>query len=319
MRSSSSRALRSCSVRRAARARSSCSRAASPSRVRSSSPRPGRRGPVGGRRRGGRRERAGRRDEREAVGEQRGELVLELGDLRAQRRPRGALGVAAEAVTRSATSWLSAGSQSSSPPSGPRASDATSGRGARRRRFKGRAARSRSTTAPPRRRGRGRRGPGSRKASARAVRARGSWPRASSPNSTATGPSASATTSLPSGSGAGSSERPSSSPSRLVRIPSGPSTRAASSAHTGTPVSSSASIRMSSSMPAGEEAAAQHPLDDRGLDRRPLQVGVDPDLAEEDAVRRRDRLATDADRPSAADAVGELAHPRLDVRRRGRP
>ena len=68
--------------------------------------------------------------------------------------------------------------------------------------------------------------------------------------------------------------------------------------------------------PARLEAAVLQPLDRDLLDRRALLVGVDADLAEEDAVGPRHRLLAHRHRARAVKAVREHRHPLLDDARR---
>ena len=70
------------------------------------------------------------------------------------------------------------------------------------------------------------------------------------------------------------------------------------------------------------ESAVQQPRDRRLLARDPVDVGVEPDLAEERPVGVRDRLRPHRDDAGAAVAVRELLEPPLDVARaadRSRP
>ena len=91
--------------------------------------------------------------------------------------------------------------------------------------------------------------------------------------------------------------------SRIPRPPA--STRSASSAHTGTPVSISAISSASSSSVARAKPALQQPPHRGLLARDPVDVGVEPDLAEEGPVGVRDRLGAHRDHARAAVAVGQ--------------
>ena len=75
------------------------------------------------------------------------------------------------------------------------------------------------------------------------------------------------------------------------RMPSGPSSVASSSAQIGTPVSTTASSSASSSAPRGSKPPCIRRSHRGLLDGRALVVGVEPDLAEEDAVGVRARAA----------------------------
>ena len=66
---------------------------------------------------------------------------------------------------------------------------------------------------------------------------------------------------------------------------------------------------------ARREAAGLQPLERQRLDRRAVLVGVEPDVAEEDAVGVRDRLAPQLDRLRAAEAAREHAQPLAEPRR----
>ena len=66
------------------------------------------------------------------------------------------------------------------------------------------------------------------------------------------------------------------------------------------------------------EAARLQPLDHERLDRDAVDVGVQPDVAVEDAVGVRDRLGAEGDRLAAPEAAREVAQARLDARRAGR-
>ncbi len=95
------------------------------------------------------------------------------------------------------------------------------------------------------------------------------------------------------------SPSPSRSPAAAGRIPSGPPRRSASSAHSGTPVSSAPTSRASSTRPRGSQPAVHEALDDHRLDRRAVDVGVEPDVAGERAVGGRHGLAAHRHRPRA--------------------
>ena len=196
---------------------------------------------------------------------------------RAQGRPRAVLLHGRSTAARAESKTLSSRQR--------RKQDSTSALAARSPRdSRSAAARARSppTTGPLRRTVTARPRPARRTARDAASRRCGSWPGASSPKSTAEG-----------GAGVGDDQParrpaaadPASAPrrssSRLVRIPSGPSSRSASSAQTGTPVSSSAISRTSASSPP-VEPSAQHALQHGRLDRRALEVGVEADVPEED-------------------------------------
>ena len=84
--------------------------------------------------------------------------------------------------------------------------------------------------------------------------------------------------------------RPSCSPSPATRTPRAPLTVPASNAHTGTPVSTSATSSASSRRFSGLKPAAEQPLHRCRLDRRALGVGVQTDVAVEDAVGPGDRV-----------------------------
>ena len=115
------------------------------------------------------------------------------------------------------------------------------------------------------------------------------------------------------------SPSPSRSPAAAPRSPSGPSSRASSSAHTGTPVSTSATSSASSSGPREAKPPLHQPVERRRLDRRALRVGVEADVAEEDAVGVRDRLAAQRQRPGAVEAVGQQRQALAQHARRAPP
>ena len=79
---------------------------------------------------------------------------------------------------------------------------------------------------------------------------------------------------------------PAARPARAPRSPSGPSRRASSSAHTGTPVSTTRHEQRVLQRPARDEAALHQAVERRRLDRRALRIGIEADVAEEDAVGR---------------------------------
>ena len=95
------------------------------------------------------------------------------------------------------------------------------------------------------------------------------------------------------------------SPRCAGRRPSSPSTRSASSAHTGTPVSITAIVSASSSSERDVKPPRLQPLERERLDRRAVLVGVEADVAEEHAVGPRHRLLAQRHRLRAAEAVGE--------------
>ena len=75
--------------------------------------------------------------------------------------------------------------------------------------------------------------------------------------------------------------------------------RSASSAQSGTPVSSAPTSSASSTRPARAKAAVHEALDDDGLDRRAVDVGVEADVAREGAVGGGHGLAAHRHRPRA--------------------
>ena len=172
----------------------------------------------------------------------------------------------------------------------------------------------RTSTAPPRRASPRRRRRAPRTASIRRVRRVTPRPGAGSPNSGASGALASATTIRPAGSSSPSAPPPSRSSPSASRSPSGPSSVSASSAHTGTPVSTSAIVSASSSSPRERKPPCTSRSTPGRLDRHARDVGVEPDVAEEDAVGVRDRALAQHERVGAAEAHGErvevLAHAR---------
>ena len=108
--------------------------------------------------------------------------------------------------------------------------------------------------------------------------------------------------------GASSPGRPASaSPGAESRMPSLPATCSASKARSATPVSIVAIVSASSSRPRLLKAPSLHPLQRELLDRGPGPVGVEPDLAEEDAVGPGDRAFAHVHRVGAVEAVGEVA------------
>ena len=100
---------------------------------------------------------------------------------------------------------------------------------------------------------------------------------------------------------------------RDSRSPTGPSTAAASSAVIATPVSSSASSSASAHAPLRAVAAVHQPFDRRVLDRRAVDVGVEADVAVEDAVGGGNGLAPQLDGAAAVEAAGEVLEPLDDA------
>ena len=96
--------------------------------------------------------------------------------------------------------------------------------------------------------------------------------------------SASATTSRPGGSVRRELARPRRSPRRAGRSPSGPSTASASSAQTRHAGLEQREQQRVVDAARASEAAVEQALDRRRLDRRAVDVGVEADVAEEDAV-----------------------------------
>ena len=176
----------------------------------------------------------------------------------------------------------------------------------------GRAGPRRTPTAPPRRGSPGTPSTPTENSATRCVRAVARVPGRDSPNSSAWMQRASATTSRPGGTPC--SLLAAAEPLAVDRAcgsrgrPDRP--RSASSAQTGTPVSISATRSASSSAPC-ERKPPWSSRDDRGLlAGDPVDVGVEPDLAEERAVGVRDRLGAHRDHAGAAVAVGEVLEPR---------
>ena len=83
-----------------------------------------------------------------------------------------------------------------------------------------------------------------------------------------------------------------------------------------TPDSMIAIVSASSSRLWLTKPPCSHPLQRQLLDRGPLLVGVEPDVAVEDAVGPGDRLVAHVDRLGAGEAVGEDPQPLLDLPRR---
>ena len=96
-------------------------------------------------------------------------------------------------------------------------------------------------------------------------------------------------------------------PASVARIPGGPRPASASKARSATPDSTIAIVSASSSRLWLLKPPVPHPLQRELLDRGPLLVGVEPDVAEEDAVGPGDRLLAQVDRLAAGEAVGEHA------------
>ena len=135
-----------------------------------------------------------------------------------------------------------------------------------------------------------------------------------SPKRTATDRSASATTICRTDSGLPSP--PSRSFSSERRSPSGGSTRSASSASIGTPVSTVAITMRVVEQVAAAERPVLHPVERGLLGRRAVVVRIDPHLAEEDAIGPGNRLLAEVDGLSARVAVAEAAQALLDLLRR---
>ena len=138
-------------------------------------------------------------------------------------------------------------------------------------------------------------------------------PSAMSPKRTATEVSGSATTIWRTDSDRPSP--PSSSPGSHRRRPSGGLTRSASNAISGTPVSTVAMIRASSSRLRLRKAPSFIRSEGGLLGGRAVIVGVDPHLAEGDQVGPRDRLLAQVHGLAARVAVAELAQALLHVLR----
>ena len=90
------------------------------------------------------------------------------------------------------------------------------------------------------------------------------------------------------------------------------STRSASKARSATPVSTVAIVSASCGQSRGHEAAFLEPVERELLDRRPGAVGVEADVAEEDAVGPGDRAFAELDRVRPVEAVGEVAQALAD-------
>ena len=240
--------------------------------------------------------------------ERLGQLALELGDLVAQRPPRGALVDFDDRRARqTGRRCLDLRFEQFHPATSSRKRESTGHPpGSRHRRLRS-AGRRRRCAAPPRRGSRARRRPGARTGRMRVVRLVTPWPGAGSPNSTASGPRSSATTSLPPDTGAASCARPSRSPSSATRTPSVPSTLSASSAHIGTPVSTSREHERVVEQVLGPEAPPQQALHRRRLDRRALGVRVQADVAVEHAVGPGNRVLAHRHGLGAPESVGEPA------------
>ena len=138
-----------------------------------------------------------------------------------------------------------------------------------------------------------------------------------SPNSTASAASASAITSLP----AGSSGARGGAPEALAVAARADPERPVDALGVERPrparrCRAARSCSTSSSSPPVEKPPRSIRSSTRVLDRRPLDVGVEADVAEEHAVGRRHGLAAHADRARAAQAAGHFAQARLDVGRR---
>ena len=126
--------------------------------------------------------------------------------------------------------------------------------------------------------------------------------------------------------------RPPASRRQMLRVLGGPETvasdgradpqaagveQSASSAHTGTPVSTRA-ISSASSTGRWSEIPVQQARDGSLLAGDPARVGVEPDLVEERAIRVRDRLRAHRDDAGAAVAVRQRSRRRWTSRGLGR-
>ena len=149
----------------------------------------------------------------------------------------------------------------------------------------------------------------------RSVAARGTCPGASSPNRTASAEEESATTRRPAGNSDAFAERPSGSPSATCADAKLAVDRlGVQSPHGDAGVEQGDQQHVASRPRVRKPPRASAP--DRRLDRRSRDVGVETDVAKEDAVGARHWLAADADRAGAAEAVGELAKASAHLHRR---
>ena len=148
------------------------------------------------------------------------------------------------------------------------------------------------STAPPRRGCPARPPPAARAASSAWCRGLTPRPGASAPNSTPTGPASSATTSRPAGMSEAYSPPPSCSPRVRRRAARAPRRRrvGVERPHRHAGLHHRDRQRVVEHR-ARREAAGLQPLERERLDRRAVLVGVEPDVAEEDAVGPRHRPA----------------------------
>ena len=102
-------------------------------------------------------------------------------------------------------------------------------------------------------------------------------------------------------------------------MPGAPATRSASKARSATPDSIDRDRQRVVEQAVAAKAAVVHPLQGQLLDRRPLLVGVEPDVAVEDPVGPGDRLLAQVDRLGAREAVRERAQALLELAAVERP
>ncbi len=133
------------------------------------------------------------------------------------------------------------------------------------------------------------------------------------------GRAASATTTRPGTRSAAYSPSPSRSPARAPRSPSGPSSRGVVERPHRDAGLDERDEQGVLQRPARGEAALHQALERRGLDRRALRVGIEADVAEEDAVGVRDRLAAQRQRAGAVEAVGQQRQALAQRARRAPP
>ena len=243
--------------------------------MRSSSPSVSRRGPPGAR------DRAVHPAVREGADDGVGELGLERRDLAAQLRAgRALVGDDADVA------------------------DVEHGRESTVRHGRPKAPR-RSRTAPPRRAARAPRAPRRRTAAAARSGDLGARPGATSPKSTATGPAASATTTRPGAEVGGVLALPQALAGLRAAQPQRPVQARVVQRPYGDAGLDHGHQQGVLQRPARDEASLDQAIERRRLHRRALRIGIEADVAEEDAVGRRDRLAAQGQRAGAVEAVGQ--------------